>query len=343
MPEPLTYRLMRDPDELHALASQWRALYRADPDATPFHSPDWLLPWWHNFGEGPPLAVEMRRGSTLAGLLPMYIYRNPQTGERQMLPIGVSTSDYLGGVFAPGCTAHDIAAALDLLCTHKASDGIFLSQIKPGSRLAQAIHLASTPGLHAASGEHTSTMPAVPVTDLPQKIRRNAMYYRNRAARIGALRLHVADYADWHFGYESLLTLHSARWQQHGEPGVLADPRIVDWHREAIPLLLREGLLRLCSLQLNGDTIGVLYSLIDPPTHAHRTQYFYLTGYSPQHADLRPGTLLLALAIEHAASEGVQTIDMLRGEEGYKQIWHMEQIPTLAFVFDRRAAAAQAA
>jgi CelD/BcsL family acetyltransferase involved in cellulose biosynthesis len=40
-----------------------------------------------------------------------------------------------------------------------------------------------------------------------------------------------------------------------------------------------------------------------------------------QHADLRPGTLLLALAIEQAAREGVQTIDMLRGDEDYKKLW----------------------
>ncbi|HET9087969.1 MAG TPA: GNAT family N-acetyltransferase, partial [Acidobacteriaceae bacterium] len=103
-----------------------------------------------------------------------------------------------------------------------------------------------------------------------------------------------------------------------------------------------------CSLRLNGEIIGVLYSLIDPPRasrSAHRiarTQYFYLTAYSLQHADLRPGTLLLALAIEQAANEGVQTIDMLRGDEAYKQIWHLTRTPTAGFTVRNTAGSASA-
>jgi CelD/BcsL family acetyltransferase involved in cellulose biosynthesis len=90
-------------------------------------------------------------------------------------------------------------------------------------------------------------------------------------------------------------------------------------------------MLRLSSLSLNSETIGVLYSLIDPPSRLTRTQYFYLTAYSTGHAELRPGTLLLALAIERAAEEEVWTIDMLRGDEAYKQIWHLERVPTYGF------------
>ena len=80
-------------------------------------------------------------------------------------------------------------------------------------------------------------------------------------------------------------------------------------------------------LRLNDEAIAALYSLIDPK-RAGRAQYFYITAYSPEHADLRPGTLLIAYAVEHAANEGVETIDMLRGDESYKQIWHMEKVPT---------------
>jgi len=56
------------------------------------------------------------------------------------------------------------------------------------------------------------------------------------------------------------------------------------------------------------------------------------------HSDLRPGTVLIALATEHAAREGVRTIDMLRGDEGYKKFWHMERTPTLGFVRYRELA-----
>ena len=170
-------------------------------------------------------------------------------------------------------------------------------------------------------------MPAVTIADLPQKIRRNAMYYRNRARRCGRLELVQADESNCKSIFEELRGLHTSRWKTRGEDGVLVDRRVINWHREAIPLLLRAGLLRLMALKLNEEFIAVLYSLIDRERDG-RVQYFYITAYSPEHSELRPGTLLIAYAIEHAANEGVATIDMLRGDEGYKQIWHMEKMPT---------------
>src|SRR5439155_12718303 len=127
---------------------------------------------------------------------------------------------------------------------------------------------------------------------------------------------------------DTLVRLHTDRWQQAGEPGVLADSRVTAWHREAMPLLHAAGLLRLSTLRLNDEVLGVLYALADPPGRPERTEYFYLTAYSTERADLRPGTVLLALAIEEAARDGIVRIDMLRGDEPYNRIWHLEPAPT---------------
>jgi CelD/BcsL family acetyltransferase involved in cellulose biosynthesis len=163
------------------------------------------------------------------------------------------------------------------------------------------------------------------------------MYYRNRAMRAGALELHVADGTNWEEKFDALIRLHTERWEDCGEQGVFADERVVRWHREALPMLERSGLLRLCSLRLRGEVIGVLYSLLDPVERQERTQYFYLPAFSIQHADLRPGTVLTALAVERAAREGVRTIDMLRGDEEYKRLWHTQRTPTFGFVRYREA------
>jgi len=93
-------------------------------------------------------------------------------------------------------------------------------------------------------------------------------------------------------------------------------------------LLNAAGLLRLSTLTLNDEVIGVLYSLADPPGRSERTRYVYLTAYSGKYADVGPGTVLLALAIEEAAHQGITTIDMLRGDERYKRLWHFEPTPT---------------
>lgn len=329
MPRGIDCELIRTTAELEAFQPQWSALWLEDSHAMPFQRPEWLLSWWHQFGQPDLRAIAVSQDGRLVAFLPFYIYRDPGSGERQLLLVGVSTTDYLDGISSPDCTAEHVQAALDLLQREGGWDVLHASQLLPHSMLFQILQRQSN--AQRWNGQSCSRMRAVTMADLPVKIRRNAMYYRNRAMRRGSLEFTVADSSNWAEIFDALTRLHTKRWQSSGEPGVLADPKVLAWHREALPLLQASGTLRLCSLRLNGETLGVLYSLIDPPSRPERTQYFYLTAFSPEHGDLRPGTLLLGLAIEHAANEGVRTIDMLRGDESYKKIWHVESVPTCAF------------
>ena len=335
------YVFLRTTEELCSFVAAWRRLWDRDPAALPFQSPDWLVPWWKQFGTEELCAVVIVREGEAIGFLPLYVYRDTVKRQRQLLPLGVGTTDYLDGVFAPECSVEEIGEAVELLRSEMAHDVFCASQLPDQSRLLEALKQRSAErdlGSEAGSrrdnaffisqSDACSRMPAARMTDLPQKIRRNAMYYRNRAQRCGTLELVQADESNWQDVFSKLRQLHTMRWQSRGEDGVLVDERVVQWHQEAIPLLLRARLLRLMALKLDKEIIAVLYSLIDREREGRRAQYFYITAYSPEHADLRPGTLLIAYAVEHAAKEGVTAIDMLRGDEGYKQIWHMEKAPT---------------
>ncbi len=247
----------------------------------------------------------------------------------------MGTTDYLDGVFSPDCTSENVKEAVDLLCAEDDWDALYLTQVRPGSKLLEALEQLGGGESRRFATDSCSRMPAVPLSELPQKIRRNAMYYRNRAQRAGKLELKVANGSNWAEAFGALIRLHTERWRGRGEPGVFADERVTRWHRGALPRLERAGMLRLCMLRLNRQIIGVLYSLIDPPGRRERTQYFYLPAYSIGHADLRPGTLLTALAVEHAVHEGVQTIDMLRGNEEYKKLWHTERVATFGLMRER--------
>lgn len=323
--------LIRTTSELEAFQSSWRTLWSEDARATPFQRPEWLLPWWRQFGQPDLRAVIVLQQGRPIAFLPFYIYREPTSDERQLLLIGAGTTDYLDGIFTPECTPEYVQLAIDLLQAEGGWDVLYATQLRPESMLLQALSRQSASEVRRFETESCSRMAAVSMAGLPVKIRRNAMYYRNRALRQGKLEFTVAGASDWAESFEALERLHTKRWQSSGEPGVLADPRVLGWHREALPLLQASGLLRLCCLRLNGETIGVLYSLIDPASWPERTQYFYLTAFSIEHADLRPGTLLLGYAIEHAAEEGVKTIDMLRGNESYKKIWHVQPVSTYGF------------
>ena len=46
----LAIREIESLDELDSIRTDWLALWRSLPAATPFQSPDWLIPWWKHFG-----------------------------------------------------------------------------------------------------------------------------------------------------------------------------------------------------------------------------------------------------------------------------------------------------
>lgn len=177
-------------------------------------------------------------------------------------------------------------------------------------------------------------MRAVQASDLPRNLGQNIRYYRNRAGREGALEFTVANEAEYPGYFDELVRLHSERWRTRGKDGVFSDARMLAWHREAIPRLVNDGLVRLFALRLRGQVIAAAYCLVDPPSRAERSLYVYLPAFSPRHSALSPGTLLLASIVEQARSAGVKWVDLLRGEESYKRLWHPGAMPTFGFEFE---------
>jgi CelD/BcsL family acetyltransferase involved in cellulose biosynthesis len=320
-------RLLRSAEELEAFAPEWRVLLREDPRATPFQSPEWLLPWWREFQQPDLRAAVISIDARPVAFLPFYLLSE----ERALLLLGVGVSDYLDGVFSASCSIEHVRAALSLVMRDGGWDVLHASQLHPQSLLGRAIEETPEWKPESYAGESCSRIPAAPLAELPLKIRRNAMYYRNRALRLGTLELELAGPRNCQQRFEELVDLHTQRWTERGEPGVLSDRRVLAWHRAAIPALQASGALRLYSLRLNGETIAALYALADSPERSERSLYIYLPGHAARYADLRPGTLLLALAIQCAAEEGIQIIDMLRGNEAYKQHWHPVSLATRAF------------
>lgn len=343
MSEPIEVSVVRAREQLAALEPQWNALWRHDPQATPFQSPEWLLPWVRQFARRDLRCAAMRQGGRLIGLLPAYIYTEPRRRERHLLLLGAGTSDYLDGIFAPACTPERIRAALELLHAECDWDVAYFTQLRAGSKLLQALESSRELRGGRAHSQRCARMAAVPIAELPSKLRQHVHYYENRARRFGSFEVRTAGVADCLDSFEVLRRLHAERWQHAGQAGVLADPRIGAWHREALPLLAHAGMLRLCTLDLNGEAAAAVYALVDPPGRRERTLYVYLPGYSVRHAHLRPGTLLLAHVIDEAAREGVRTIDFLRGDEAYKSAWHAHPATTFGWSVRSGVALARAA
>src|SRR5690606_34442189 len=113
-----------------------------------------------------------------------------------------------------------------------------------------------------------------------------------------------------------LFRLHGDRWSERGQPGVLADEPVRQFHLRAAAGLAAQGALRLYALRFDGEVAAVYYGFLH-----HRRAYVYLTGFDPRFARLSLGTVLLGHAIEQAIRDGATEFDFLRGREAYKYRW----------------------
>lgn len=114
----------------------------------------------------------------------------------------------------------------------------------------------------------------------------------------------------------SLAELQAARWQQKGEPGVLADPRVLAFQQEAAPALAERGLARLLTLNLGRRAAGALYWLCWRDRAAT-----YLSGFDPAFSAQSPVTLLCGELFREASASGIRDVSFLRGREPYKYFW----------------------
>lgn len=297
-------------ERLGALGPAWDALWRARPDATPFQSPHWLLPWWRAFGSGEIFVIAVHDDDRLTALAPFFILRDEDDSLGMLFGTGVS--DYLD-VLGDASHVGEALASADCRMWD-------LQQLRPESPL-----LAVTPpGGWSDAVEDHDVCPLLDLRgagDVLQNIgsthfRKKLRYFRRCAAREGAVEYIAATPGNLDALLDALFDLHAARWKARGLPGVLADDAIRAFHRDAARRMLDAGALRMYAMRIGGRTAAIFYGFAH-----HATVYYYLGGWDPALERLSPGMLIVAHAIEEAVREGAASFDFLRGAEDYKYAW----------------------
>jgi CelD/BcsL family acetyltransferase involved in cellulose biosynthesis len=298
-------------DQLAALAPAWDSLWRRTPDATPFQSPHWLMPWLRHYGAGGELAtVVTKDGDALTSIAPLYILR--EDDESVGLLLGTGISDYLD-ILGDGEAALDALRALDCQLWD-------LQQLRPSSPLLTA----SLPDGLSENVEDQEPCPVLSIAGAGEELshllsthaRKKVRYYRRSLERLGDVRVETASEANLDEMLDALYLLHAARWQRRNLPGVLADPTVQQFHRDAARNLLGAGALRMYATRSGDRIVAIFYGF------AHgETVYYYLSGYEPELEKLSIGTLIVAHAVEEAVRDGATSFDFLRGAEEYKYTW----------------------
>ena len=316
-----TTRLLTSGAELGNLITEWGELCRLCPDATPFQTPEWLLPWVEVFAPEKVRALEVRCDRHLVGLAPLLIYGR---GDDLVLAfMGGGVSDYLNVLIAPQYRDETVSVLFEAISNLTGWTVLDLTDLPSHSVLQQT----SLTGI-ATPHDNCSAL-SLPTTKeelvhlLSKRQRANLRNAHSRLKRAGGGQVEFATAETLQDFLNDLFRLHASRWSRSGEPGVLADEQTRAFHCRSAPNLLAKGALRLSRLRIKDDTVAVLYSLI-----GGLTLFCYMQGYDPDFAALSPGTQLMFSAMESAVSSGISRFDFLRGEEAYKRHWHAQNEST---------------
>jgi hypothetical protein len=167
--------------------------------------------------------------------------------------------------------------------------------------------------------------------------------HRRWLERRGHLRIEtVADSDQVQQTFDVLVGLLRSRW---GSGSALEDPRVQRFHRRVLPLLLREGRLRMVRFLADMRPVAVYYGVAsrssDVSSHrgstAPRWWGYYLAGYDREWAGrIHLGRVALAAAIDLAVKDGAREFDFLKGAEPVKYLWPVrERITVDADVYSR--------
>ena len=310
-PEP-RIEVLPDIDALRAHQSQWFALWRNVPHATPFQSPAWLQCWAEHYAPRRSGAVIVKDGDELLALLPYFVWQDG------LWLAGTGTSDYGAALIAPRAAglADALLDTLAVIAQESGCDRVDLRQLRPES----ALLAAATP-----RGWRDEVTPGEPCMSMPlhgeaglgavsKRWLRNTAYARRKLARAGSWVLQRVPSDESSHAADVLLCLHERRWSARGEAhGLFADTLFRDFVHDVIPRLGCAGLLRMHALKLDHRPLAATFAM-----HAADATCIYLTGFDPAASRYSPGLLSMLAAIGAAAAEGDHTVHLLRGRERYK-------------------------
>lgn len=307
--------LITDTAAYDDLRREWIELWNRAPDAAVFQRPEWLIPWWHHFGDGKAMrVVQLRIENRLIALLPLAVLRQPDLSHELQL-IGTGNTDRLDAIIDPAFR-NAAVDAFSAWLEHSQDewDRCVLAQIPAGSALLQLRPPESV------SQRLTPAEPC-PVLRLDGSVRpgvhagpRRHRYYKRRAVREGA-RIIESTRADLRELLDALFALHAARWRERGEAGVLADPAVQAFLHDACTELAAGGMLRLIGMEHHDRLVGLCLSFF-----VRGRNSAYIGGFDPEYSRMNPGTVLIGRLVEHAVENG-EVIDFLRGREQFKYDW----------------------
>lgn len=334
----LSRELITDLTGAETVRPEWSGLLTRAGRHELTQTPEWLLTWWQVYGpsQGRQLRlVLIRAGDRLVGLAPLLVRRHWYgclpfrrveflgSGEREGEAIW---SNHLGIIAEKGseeavvgCLAEGLVRGalgtwdeivLPMMSGDTPMPDLLNNAFRAAELWVERAEQARAPfvSLPATWADYLRSLPR----GHRRQIVRSLATFEEWAGGSSAV-VRVRTVADLVEGKRILVELHHSRWAEEGA-GVFRATDYLRFHEAIMPLLLERGALELLWLTVRGQPMAALYGM----NWAGKV-YAYQTGRRldvPQ--GIRPGGVLLILAIRAAIEAGQREFDLLADEAPYK-------------------------
>lgn len=328
----LTASVIRDLRGLYDLQREWESLLADTSGVSPFQTPLWLLTWWQHFGSG-ELRVFVFRNETgrLVGVVPCFLHE--WDGRRQLTLLGSGISDYLEpAILTP--FRDEVVDCLGLLLRNDHEwdianwQDLSLDSALSGLGRNSQLQLRQEPDLFCSEIPVTCAFDAY-WAERPHGLKRNVRRYSEKARQIEAPEFTVTPAYDGEC-LEALISLHSQRWREQGESGMIAANRSGNFLRDITKTLAEDEMTLFFTLRFQKEVVAVILSF-----PYRNTLFSYLSAFDPVHRALGFGRILLYESLRYSFNQGYASWNFLRGDEPYKFDWGACPIPKSRLVITR--------
>ncbi|MFD5271502.1 GNAT family N-acetyltransferase [Streptomyces sp. NPDC058335] len=319
------------------LASSWAELYRQDPEATPYQSPEWLIGWAHQL---PPTArpvIALCEDPARQVLAALPLACDQESDRVRTYALSAPMGEYVRAV-GPAAEDLRVSASLARYLEELGFDGhhVDIAGLPAGGALAR--HL--TPTEAAPAGRwHTSVTDCAEIrlplayeamsrsTRRDHKRRQRAWDELARTRTVTYRRTRDSD--ELLTAYEVLADLHARRWAGHTTPaGSPHTPGASYW-----PAVLERcgtDTAFIATLSVDAQTVAAQLCLT-----RHRRAYSVVPAMDPHYKDLAPGHALLRRLAQDLAADGYEYLDLGRtvaGQHAYKDQYRPRWSKTVSAV-----------
>jgi len=323
--------------EFSALKGEWDAFHLKTQSPSPFLSWDYIDVWWNVYGhKGFDVKMYIARDSNnkIVGAAPLMISRKgafagARSNFRHLSFLGGVGDQLSESLELPALPGYEIAigeATAELIRREFSGqwDVFYFYQVPHDSRSTNAMlrKLAGAGiGIKTVTSEKSPYLPVSgtwdeAVTKRSKKTREVIRKtYTNPRDKHLHRRLTVGEHISFEKAYEELVRLAEARW---GDEALRAfhTPEFVDFHWKLAPRLLKQGKMMFGLIEIDGQFAGAVYDII-----FNNIKWTYQVPWDPAFRNAAVGVSLSLWSVADAYERGLDAVDFLPGESGFKDRW----------------------